>query len=76
MQEFDPLAMVIKQLPVFKHTFTHYHLHIRPVVINCPSSSAEFRLIDQIELGMPKPVSKILSQISSLTHIGLSRQID
>lgn len=76
MQEFDPLAVIIKQLPVFKHTFTHYHLHIRPIVINCPSSRAKFRLINQTELGMPKPVSRILSQISSLTHIGLSEQID
>ncbi|MDB3870197.1 A/G-specific adenine glycosylase [Candidatus Thioglobus sp.] len=76
MQKFDPLAVIIKQLPVFKHTLTHYHLHIRPIVINCPSSRAKFRLIDQTELGMPKPISRILSQISSLTHIGLSEQID
>ena len=76
MHAFDPSAKIIEQLPVFKHTFTHYHLHIRPVVISCPSSGAKFHLIDQVEVGMPKPVSKILSQISSLTHIGLNEQID
>lgn len=76
MQAFDPSATIIEQLPVFKHTFTHYHLLIHPIIISCASSSAKFHLIDQVEFGMPKPVSKILSQISSLTHIGLNEQID
>jgi len=71
MLEFDRTGIIIKQLPVFKHTFTHYHLHIRPIAVQCSSSSAQFYPINQITLGMPKPVSKILSQITALTHSSL-----
>ncbi|MCH9745152.1 MAG: A/G-specific adenine glycosylase [Proteobacteria bacterium] len=72
MHGFDSEAFVCQQLPVFKHTFTHYHLYIHPVIIHCPSSCAQFHPIDQVVLGVPQPVIKILSQMTKPTHDSLN----
>ena len=74
--KFDRSASIAKHLPIFKHSFTHYHLHIHPVVINCLSTCKEFYKPDQIELGMPQPVSKIISQLSIQTRDSSDKQID
>jgi A/G-specific adenine glycosylase len=61
--EFDQSASIIRHLPVFKHTFTHYHLHIHPVVIDCPTAQVKFYQIGHLNLGVPKPISTIITQL-------------
>lgn len=57
-------------LPTFRHTFSHYHLDITPCIIyqKSISPSADFGQcgwfsIDNIPVGIPKPVQTILSKI-------------
>ncbi|MDG2394948.1 A/G-specific adenine glycosylase [Candidatus Thioglobus sp.] len=63
IDEFDQSASIIRHLSVFKHTFTHYHLYIHPVVVDCPSAHVEFYQIKELHLGVPKPVTRIISQL-------------
>ncbi len=63
IQDFDLSASIVTHLPVFNHTLTHYHLHIHPVIVDCPSSDKLFYPTDQSSLGMPKPVVKIMAQL-------------
>jgi len=66
---------VIKQeeLPVLKHSFSHYHLFITPVVVQC--ESYDDKIMEQKEwcwyqrdqsdvLGLPAPVSAIINSLS------------
>ncbi|MDC9726322.1 MAG: A/G-specific adenine glycosylase [Candidatus Thioglobus sp.] len=62
---FDPNATINKHLDSFKHTFTHYHLHIHPVVVNCSTTNHEFYSPQQSTLGVPKPVAKIISHLEN-----------
>ncbi len=55
----------VQSLEKFKHTFTHYHLYIHPVVIECLSTTDNFFAIEQPGVGTPKPVAKILSQLTT-----------
>ncbi len=61
---FDPQALITQHLPIFKHSFTHYHLLIHPIIISCHSTQAEFYPPNQLKLGVPKPVEKIIAQIA------------
>lgn len=62
--QFDPLAEIAKHLPIFKHTFTHYHLHIHPIIVNCYSTQAEFYPPDNLKFGVPKPVETLITQMT------------
>lgn len=68
IRTFDSSASVTKKLPIFKHTFTHYHLHVHPILIDSPLSSAKFYPLDQTLLGMPKPVVKIIAQLTEVVQ--------
>ncbi len=67
MLGFDPSSLIVGQLPVFKHTFTHYHLHIHAIVINCPASQEKFYNPKSLKIGVPKPVVSIITQIEKFT---------
>jgi A/G-specific adenine glycosylase len=62
---FDKTATIKQKLPVFRHTFTHYHLHIRPIIINCASNKAGFHALQRLTLGVPKPVMDIIKTLTS-----------
>ena len=64
IRRFDPLAEIVKHLPIFKHTFTHYHLHIHPIIVNCYSTQAEFYPPDNLKFGVPKPVETLIAQMT------------
>ena len=66
--EFNQQALISKHLPIFKHSFTHYHLNIHGVIVDCPSSQAKFYQPNQLKFGVPKPVEKILHQITQLMN--------
>ena len=54
-------------LPIFKHTFTHYHLDIQPIVINIDNAGSNmgqhFYSPQQSDLGLPSPITKIIAQL-------------
>ena len=59
------------QLPEFRHTFTHYHLDIKPIRItiretNCiaePAAEIWFNVSAPQSIGLTKPVTKILADL-------------
>lgn len=62
-------------LPAFRHTFSHFHLDINPIVINvnAPNTVADTqqRWVNSQtpgELGLAAPVKKLLKQLSRLEH--------
>lgn len=65
----------VEALPMFRHTFSHYHLDIHPFLIDIksiPSRVMEdnqhswYNLLQPLALGLPKPIMKI---IENLKHI-------
>ena len=60
----------IDSLPPFRHTFTHYHLDITPVLIEPTSSqlrvneqkSCWFNPNKPLQIGLTRPVTKLLEQ--------------
>ena len=59
-------ASVISSLPRFKHSFTHYRLWIRPIIIASPGLKKDYYNIKKLVLGVPAPVKKIFSMLDSL----------
>ncbi len=62
IKAFDKNADVTKGLPVIKHSFTHYHLLISPILINCNKSKG-FQSIATLKVGLPAPVKKIIAEL-------------
>jgi len=59
-------ANIVSSLPKFKHSFTHYHLWIRPIIISSPGLEKNYHNIKKLALGVPAPVKKIISLLDSL----------
>ncbi|OGT55120.1 MAG: A/G-specific adenine glycosylase [Gammaproteobacteria bacterium RIFCSPHIGHO2_12_FULL_42_10] len=63
-----------KSLPSFRHTFTHYHLHLHPILIEVnsnkiPKTVAEahqiwYNLYETPAIGLPKPIQSILRELA------------
>jgi len=66
IKEHNLKASIVSSLPKFKHSFTHYHLWIRPIIINSPGLEKDYHNIKKLELGVPTPVKKIISMLDSL----------
>ena len=80
LQQFISLPITVQQmmscdyLVPFRHTFTHYHLDIKPLVIHV---MADDQVVNNqrwvpvgipYELGVPAPVAKLLSQPFITSH--------
>ncbi len=63
IKKFQSMAVIEHTLPMIKHSFTHYHLNISPIVIFCPETQESFYSTEQLNLGLPTPVSKIIAQL-------------
>ncbi len=61
--DFHPSALIEKSLTTFKHSFTHYHLLIHPILIHCPDVKGEFKFLSRLNIGVPKPVHNIICQL-------------
>ena len=59
-------ASIVSSLPRFKHSFTHYRLWIRPIIIKSPGIEKDYHNIKKLKLGIPAPVKKIFSMLDSL----------
>lgn len=62
-----------QSLPAFRHTFSHFHLDIKPIVVNVGTSNqiadTQQRWVDSQapgELGLAAPVKKLLKQLGRL----------
>ena len=59
------------KLNTFRHSFTHYHLDITPIVMKIPTEKINFSIrkdnrwfmLNNIQVGVPKPVQKIIDII-------------
>jgi len=56
-------AKVIRRLDRFKHSFTHYNLWIRPVLIDSPGGSNNYFKKGSILKGVPAPIKKIIQAL-------------
>ena len=63
IQQFDTNAHINRALQPIKHSFTHYHLIINPVVVDCSEQTRGFQSIRHLKVGVPTPVNKILAQL-------------
>jgi A/G-specific adenine glycosylase len=63
VKSHNTMARVERTLPQFKHSFSHYHLLIRPVLISSPGLKNGYENPDKLSKGVPAPVKKILSQL-------------
>jgi A/G-specific adenine glycosylase len=63
IKSHNVMAKVEKILPQFKHSFSHYHLLIRPVLISSPGLKRGYENPDKLSKGVPAPIKKILSQL-------------
>jgi A/G-specific adenine glycosylase len=66
IREHNLEASVVSSVPKFKHSFTHYHLWIRPIIINSPGLEKGYYSINKLALATPVPVKKIISMLDSL----------
>lgn len=72
-QLFSVQVKALKKLTPFRHTFTHYHLDITPVVAELDqvqssirdTSERWFELQSEAEFGMSVPTQKILTELTS-----------
>ena len=69
IKEHNLEANIIYSFPKFKHSFTHYHLWIRPIIINSPGPEKDYYNINKLALGVPTPVKKIISMLDSLNSV-------
>lgn len=70
-QQYGYQLKVTKTLTTFRHTFSHYHLHITPLVASIVNHEARvmennhvawYALEQLVELGLPAPVSKLIQR--------------
>ncbi len=69
-QRYGLIAKQVISLPAFKHTFSHFHLNIQPLLIHCEASPARTVMEtsptlwyndNQHKLGFPKPVQQLIN---------------
>jgi A/G-specific adenine glycosylase len=68
IKEHNLEASIVSSLPKFKHSFTHYHLWIRPIIISSPGLEKDYHNINKLALAIPAPVKKIISMLDSLNY--------
>jgi len=69
IKEHNLKASIISSLPKFKHSFTHYHLWIHPIIISSPGLEKGYQSINNLTLAVPAPVKKIISTLDSLNPV-------
>lgn len=66
-EKFRLKVQQIEPQTIFRHTFTHFHLNILPVLIDCQNQHQElgqcwYNLYASEKLGLPAPVKKIIER--------------
>jgi A/G-specific adenine glycosylase len=63
IKKFDTNAKQLTQLDKIKHSFTHYHLEIYPILILSNLTKQEFYTANT--LALPAPIQRILTELKS-----------
>lgn len=63
IKDFCKKSQKYCHLTKIKHSFTHYHLIIHPLLVSCTTQKMGFFNISKLEVGIPAPVKKILAQL-------------
>jgi len=58
-------AEILVSFTSFKHSFSHYHLWITPILVFSPRGVNGYYQAQDISLGMPAPVKKIIMALDS-----------
>jgi len=66
IKEHNVEASIVSSIPKFKHSFTHYSLWIQPIIIHSPGLEKDYHNVNNLALGVPAPVKKIISMLDSL----------
>ena len=64
----NPKAKVIESLARFKHTFSHFNLWINPIIVSSPGLSDNYYKTNNITLGVPAPVKKIIHSLDLINR--------
>jgi len=68
-------ANVSHKLPHFKHSFTHYHLMLYPMILTADTkkiiNSGWHNLEQALALGLPKPIRQIITTFSNMDDVAL-----
>ena len=59
-------AKILESLTRFKHSFSHYHLWINPIVVFSPGGLDGYYQTKNLSLGVPAPVKKIMILLDSI----------
>ena len=69
IKEHNLKGSIVSSLPKFRHSFTHFHLWIHPIIINSPGLTKGYQDINSLTLAVPSPVKKIISMLDSLDPV-------
>ena len=64
----NPKAKIVESLAKFKHTFSHYTLWINPIIVSSPGLFDNYYKTNNITLGVPAPVKKIIHSLDLINH--------
>jgi A/G-specific adenine glycosylase len=64
----NPNAKILESLETFKHSFSHFTLWISPIIVSSPGCSTDYYKINDISVGMPAPVKKIIQSLDLINH--------
>ena len=59
-------ATITRSLSSFRHSFSHYDLWVRPVVVSSPGGVNGYYQVKGLSLGLPVPTKKILLALDSV----------
>lgn len=69
IREYTSKKYNIRRMDLIKHSFTHYHLNIQPIIVSTPQATIknnmDFFAIDSNDLGVPSPVAKIIARLQA-----------
>ena len=59
-------ATIARSLSSFKHSFSHYDLWVRPIIVSSPGGVNGYYQVKGLSLGLPVPTKKILLALDSV----------
>lgn len=64
----NPNAKILESLETFKHSFSHFTLWISPIIVSSPGGANDYYKTNDISVGMPAPVKKIIQSFDLINH--------
>jgi A/G-specific adenine glycosylase len=64
----NPNAKILESLETFKHSFSHFTLWISPIIVSSPGGANDYYKTNDISVGMPAPVKKIIQSFDLINQ--------